>query len=144
MNAEFFEAIEDIEKEKGIPKEYMLEKINQALLAALKKDNPAAAEAVRVVVDEDKKQIDMFIQKTVVEEVEEPAVQLTVEEARKTSTAQTSSARRLAWTATASRTRWRSATARCATRWTCRTRWRSARTRWRAWAAWARRTTRRG
>ena len=85
MNAEFFEAIADIEKEKGIPKEYMLEKINQALLAALKKDNPAAAEAVRVVVDEDKKQIDMFIQKTVVEEVEEPAVQLTVEEARKTS-----------------------------------------------------------
>ena len=27
MNAEFFEAIEDIEKEKGIPREYMYEKI---------------------------------------------------------------------------------------------------------------------
>ena len=51
MNAEFFAAIDDIEKEKGIPKDYMLEKINQALLAALKKDNPAAADCVRVDVD---------------------------------------------------------------------------------------------
>ena len=52
MNAEFFAAIDDIEKEKGIPKEYMLDKINQALLAALKKDKPAAADCVRVDVDE--------------------------------------------------------------------------------------------
>ena len=34
MNAEFFEAIEDIEKEKGIPRGYMYEKIKQAMLAA--------------------------------------------------------------------------------------------------------------
>ena len=85
MNAEFFAAIEDIEKEKGIPKDYMLEKINQALLAALKKDNPAAADCVRVDVDEAKKRIDMYIQKTVVEEVENPAVELTVDEAKKLS-----------------------------------------------------------
>ena len=85
MNAEFFAAIEDIQKEKGIPKEYMLEKINQALLAALKKDKPSAAEAARVDVDTAKKRIDMYIQKTVVEEVVNPAVELTVEEARNTS-----------------------------------------------------------
>ena len=57
MNAEFFAAIEDIEREKGIPKAYMIDKINQALLAAFKKDNPAAADNVMVVVDEDKKKI---------------------------------------------------------------------------------------
>ncbi len=85
MNAEFFAAIEDIEKEKGIPKEYMLEKINQALLAALKKDNPAAAERIKVEVDEAKKKIDMYIQKTVVEEVEEPATEITPEQAKKIS-----------------------------------------------------------
>ena len=34
MNAEFFEAIEDIEKEKGIPRSYMYDKINQAILTA--------------------------------------------------------------------------------------------------------------
>ena len=34
MNAEFFDAIEELEKEKGIPREYMYEKIRQAMLAA--------------------------------------------------------------------------------------------------------------
>ena len=83
MNAEFFAAIEDIEREKGIPKTYMIEKINQALLAAFKKDNPAAADNVAVVVDEEKKKIDMFVQKTVVEEVTEPAIEMTLDEAKR-------------------------------------------------------------
>ena len=82
MNAEFFAAIDDIEKEKGIPKDYMLEKINQALLAALRKDNPEAAESVRVDVDEAKKKIDMYILKEVVDEVTEPAIQLTLDQAK--------------------------------------------------------------
>ena len=82
MNAEFFAAIADIEKEKGIPQEYMLEKINQALLAALRKDNPEATENVRVDIDESKKKIDMYIMKTVVDEITEPAVQLTLDQAK--------------------------------------------------------------
>ena len=49
MNAEFFNAIEDIEKEKGIPRAYMYEKINQAMLAAFRRDNPEAGD--NVVVD---------------------------------------------------------------------------------------------
>ena len=83
MNAEFFQAIADIEKEKGIPQEYMLDKINQALLAALKKDNPAAAECVKVDIIPEKKKIDMYIQKTVVEEVEIPEIELTPDAAKK-------------------------------------------------------------
>ena len=71
MNAEFFNAIADIEREKGIPQQYMLEKIEQALLAALRKDNPVAEDCARVVVDPVKKRIEMFIQKTVVEELED-------------------------------------------------------------------------
>ncbi len=83
MNAEFFEAIADIEREKGIPREYMLERIKMALLAALRKDNPDAEENVVVDVDESKKKIDMYIQKAVVETVENPAIELLPEEARK-------------------------------------------------------------
>lgn len=83
MNAEFFAAIEDIEREKGIPQEYMLEKVTQALLAALKKDNPEATDNVEVSVDEAKKKIDMYIRKTVVEEVENPATEILSEEAAK-------------------------------------------------------------
>lgn len=85
MNAEFFEAIADIEREKGIPQQYMLEKIEQALLAALRKDNPGAAENARVDVDPVKKKIDMYIQKTVVEEVEDPDVEISEADAKKIS-----------------------------------------------------------
>ena len=83
MNAEFFAALALIEKEKGIPKEKMLERINQALLAAIRKDNPGAEENVFVDVDEAKNKIDMYIRKTVVETVENPAIELLPEEAKR-------------------------------------------------------------
>ena len=82
MNAEFFSAIADIEKEKGIPQAYMLEKIEQALLAALRKDYPAASDCAKVVLDTQKKKVEMFIQKTVVEEVEDPNIEYSLEQAR--------------------------------------------------------------
>ena len=59
MNAEFFEAIEDIEKEKGIPRNYMYDKIRQAMLTAFRRDNPECEDNVEVIVDEDKKRIEM-------------------------------------------------------------------------------------
>ena len=40
MNAEFFDAIEQIEKEEGIPRGYMQEKIQQALLTAFEARQP--------------------------------------------------------------------------------------------------------
>ena len=83
MNAEFFSAIEDIEKEKGIPRQYMYDKIHQAMLAAFRKDNPEAADNVVIEMSEEKRKIDMYILKDVVEEVENPAVQIS-EEAAKT------------------------------------------------------------
>ena len=82
MNSEFFSAIEDIEKEKGIPKSYMLEKIRQALLAAVRKDDPAAAEGVVVDIDENKRVISIYLNRTVVEEIDNPALDLTLEQAR--------------------------------------------------------------
>jgi N utilization substance protein A len=82
MNAEFFSAIADIEREKGIPQSYMLEKIEQALLAALKKDFPTCAECARVVMDPFEKTVSMFMQKAVVETVENPNTQYSVEQAQ--------------------------------------------------------------
>jgi len=82
MNSEFFSAIADIEREKGIPQSYMLEKIEQALLAALKKDYPSCSECARVVLDPVEKTVDMFMQRTVVETVENPNTQYSVEKAR--------------------------------------------------------------
>jgi N utilization substance protein A len=85
MNTEFFLAIEEIEKEKGIPKGYMIEKITQALLAAVRKDDPETADGVVVDIDADKRKINIYIQRKVVEEVENPALELTLEQAREIS-----------------------------------------------------------
>ena len=76
MNAEFFSAIEDIEKEKGIPRQYMYDKIHQAMMAAFRKDNPEAADNVVIEMSEEKRKIDMYIVKDVVDEVENPATQI--------------------------------------------------------------------
>ncbi|MEG0875872.1 MAG: transcription termination factor NusA [Oscillospiraceae bacterium] len=81
MNAEFFNALDDIEREKGIPKAYMEEKITQALLAAYKKDNPLCGDNVVVLMDNDKKRIDMHLHMEIVEEVEDPAVQVLLDSA---------------------------------------------------------------
>ena len=85
MNAEFFEAIEDIEKEKGIPRTYMYEKIRQAMLAAFRRDNPECEDNVEIILDEDKKQIEMHVRKLVVEEVEDPSHEIQTEAAKKIS-----------------------------------------------------------
>ena len=85
MNAEFFQAIEEIEKDKGIPRTYMFEKIRQAMLTAFKRDNPACDDNVEVVIDEEKKVIDMHVNKTVVEEVSDPSHEIQLEAAKKIS-----------------------------------------------------------
>ena len=84
MNAEFFAAVADIEKEKGIPKEYMYEKITQALLAAFRKDHIEYEGNVEVVVDEVGKRIQLIEHKEVVDDVYEPYCEVSLEEARKT------------------------------------------------------------
>lgn len=85
MNAEFFAAIEQLEKEKGIPQDYMLEKVGQALLAAYKRDNAGIIDNVFVEPDCEKKEFRMYVKKTVVEAVENPAEEISLDEAKKVS-----------------------------------------------------------
>ena len=79
--SELFEALEELEKERGIPKEYMLQKIEAGLLAALRKD-AASSETLAVLVDEDAKTIKLVTRRKVVEQVETPGAELTLEEAQ--------------------------------------------------------------
>ena len=81
MNSEFFLALDEIERDKGIPKDYMLERINQALLAAVRKDDPSVADGVVVEVDQQKKTIGIYIEKTVVAEPENN-LEVSLEQAR--------------------------------------------------------------
>ena len=83
MNAEFFEAVEDIEREKGIPREYMFDKITQAMLAAFRKDHPEYEGDVQVLLDEHAKRIQLIENKTVVDDVYEPYTEIDLADAKK-------------------------------------------------------------
>ena len=85
MNAEFFAAIEQLEKEKRIPQDYMLEKVAQALLAAYKRDNAGIIDNVFVEPDREKKEFRMYVKKTVVDAVENPACEICLDDAKKIS-----------------------------------------------------------
>ena len=78
---EIFAALAMLEKERGISPAFMMEKIVQALTTAYKRDHPGV-ENVFVDVNENKKDLKMYVQKEVVEEVEDPGVQMSAEEAR--------------------------------------------------------------
>lgn len=65
MNKEFFKALDLLEKQKNIPKEYMLSKVEAALLSAFKKDNGFSN--VRIVLDPVKQDVKVYKQLTVVE-----------------------------------------------------------------------------
>ena len=78
MNKEFFVALDLLEKEKGIPKEYMIEKIEAALTSACKKEYGGSA-MVRVNIDPVKEDVKVYLQKEVVEEVTNPQCQISLE-----------------------------------------------------------------
>ena len=81
---EIFAALAMLEKERGIPQNFMMGKIIQALTTAYKRDHEGV-ENVIVDVDEDKHDLRMYVQKEIVEEVMDPANEISLEDARKRS-----------------------------------------------------------
>ncbi len=81
MNKEFFEAVKALEKEKGIPAEYLYEKIKAAILVAVKKDYNGK-DVISCEIDPESSIMNVFLHKTVVETVEDPDCEMTVEEAQ--------------------------------------------------------------
>ncbi len=79
MNSEFFKAIDLIEAEKGIPADYMLEKVEAALLSAAKKAFGTSDNAM-VVINKEKKDIKLYQVKTIVETVENEATEISLAE----------------------------------------------------------------
>ncbi len=78
---EIFVALAMLEKERGIPQNFMMGKIIQALTTAYKRDHEGV-ENVIVDVDEEKHDLRMYVQKEVVEEVMDPANEISLEEAK--------------------------------------------------------------
>lgn len=82
MKSEIFDALELLEKEKGIQSEYMLEKIEAALLSALRRDY-GGSDNVRVEIDPEKKTIGTVVLKTVVESVADDKTEILLADAMK-------------------------------------------------------------
>lgn len=82
MNREFIEAMEQLEKEKHISKDVLLETIESALVSAYKK-NYGTAQNVRVVIDPDDGEIAVLMRKDIVaeEDIEDDMIQMSLEEA---------------------------------------------------------------
>ena len=78
MNNEFFEALELLEKERHIPKEYMIEKVEAALTAACKKEYGIAN--ISVVIDPEKRDMKVYRKYKIVAEVEDPNTEMTKED----------------------------------------------------------------
>ena len=83
MNKEFFEALDMIEKEKGIPKEYMIAKIEAALANACRKE-VGQSTIVRVNLDPVKQDLKVYQQRLVVAdgEVEDEKCQIALSDAK--------------------------------------------------------------
>ena len=79
--SDFMDAINDLVKEKGITKDVIMEAIESALVSAYKKHYGTAAN-VRAEMNEETGDVEVLMQKEVVEEVEDDATQISLEEAR--------------------------------------------------------------
>ncbi len=81
INKEFIQALKDLEKERGISMDVILEAIEAALIAASKK-NFGSSQNVRVEIDKETGEVHVYYRKTVVEEVEDDRMEISLAEAR--------------------------------------------------------------
>ena len=83
--AEIFAALEMLEQERGISKSFMMQKIVHAITTAYQRDHKDVEEEnIIVEVDEERKDLRMFVQKAIVDEEDyvDPANEMPLEEAR--------------------------------------------------------------
>ncbi len=80
-NKELLEALNQIEKEKDISKEILLEAIENSLLAACK-NQYGKADNIKVMINRETGAFNVYAEKEIVEEVEDDALQITLAEAK--------------------------------------------------------------
>ena len=84
IGAEIFASLRELEKTKGIPVDYMVERLKQGMANAYRKDREDHRDipAENVVVDLTEKGLSVHLIKTAVEEVEDTAVEIHIDAAR--------------------------------------------------------------
>lgn len=81
MKNELFDALDQLEKEKGITKETLIDAIEAALITAYKK-NFGSAQNVKVIIDRDSGSVKVYSRKEVVENAENDLFEISLEEAK--------------------------------------------------------------
>ena len=81
MNSEFFEAVRLLEEQKGIPAEYMYEKIEAAIISATR-NTYQNRDIVVCEINPEKKTMRVYVRKNVVDEIQDEIADLTLEQAR--------------------------------------------------------------
>jgi N utilization substance protein A len=81
MNNEFIEALEELERDKGINKEVLLEAIEKALASSFKKDTNSS-QILRVTIDRHSGKINAYARKTIVDDVQNKQIEISLDEAR--------------------------------------------------------------
>jgi N utilization substance protein A len=82
MNAELLRALDQIEEEKGISRDIIVEAIEAALLSAYKKNFGATAQNMRIEMDRGTGEMRAYQVRTIVEEVDDPTTQIALAQAR--------------------------------------------------------------
>ncbi|MCL2121184.1 MAG: transcription termination factor NusA [Clostridiales bacterium] len=82
MSSELLAALKDLEREKGIDFDVLVDAIEAALISAYKK-NFGASQNVRVDIDHESGEFKVFTRRVVVESVADPKVEISLEEARR-------------------------------------------------------------
>ena len=82
-NNEFFEALAALEKERGLPADYLIDKIKAAIVIAVKKDYEVEDDNVIVDIDPELGTFRASLMRDIVEEVENPHTQISLEDAQR-------------------------------------------------------------
>lgn len=81
VNKDFFQALNDLEEQKGINKEYFIEALEAALTSAYKK-HIGEAKSAEVKLNPEKNSIKIYSYKTIVDEVTDPDKEISLAEAK--------------------------------------------------------------
>lgn len=82
MKSDFLIALTQLASERHLPKEQVLQAIEMALASAFKKDNPATGQNISVTLNPNTGDVSVFALKTVVDSIEDPEREITLEDAR--------------------------------------------------------------
>ncbi len=80
MNINLLKVLDEIEKEKGISKDILIEAIESAIVSAYKKNFTSNIENIEIDISKDTGKIKVFTRKTIVQKISEPLNEISIDD----------------------------------------------------------------